>query len=378
MNIIENQGIHFHLNEVEDIAGFTPINVEKGNYFWLLTKKVTTSDESEFYRYIEQLSNPIFNKLGITPNAVYQFLILIHSDLGADLYLNDFPIMIEIMAKYDVSKGQILSKKDIADIRKLRFPSITIFNTDKIIFCFKEGWKFGLFFDLNRELDINTTELDLGTIYRKLSFQHVYDVLTNEKQFEQMIKDGWFPFIEIIGSEYWPLSEAYANRFHFEEKIDDIVANFNKTRIERITDKWWKKQIFADKKEILKAGINAFLRNDSEGYINCISTLLPQIEGIIMLQCFADTGKGAIRGAELLSYIIEKGKGKSGSGESLLLPAPFLIYLKDIVFAYFNIETGQVDLSRHSSTHGVAKAESYTKIKALQAILVLDQIYFYI
>ncbi len=60
------------------------------------------------------------------------------------------------------------------------------------------------------------------------------------------------------------------------------------------------------------------------------------------------------------------------------MPSAFLNYLKDIVFADFNLETGQLDLSRHSSSHGVAKAEDYTKAKALQTILVLDQIYFYI
>ena len=103
------------------------------------------------------------------------------------------------------------------------------------------------------------------------------------------------------------------------------------------------------------------------------------MEGIIRLQYFRDTGKGKkVRLQDLLTHLVEKGKTKSGSDYSLFLPLPFLNYLKDIVFADFDLETGQVDLSRHSSSHGVAKAEAYTKTKALQAILVLDQIYFYI
>ncbi len=128
----------------------------------------------------------------------------------------------------------------------------------------------------------------------------------------------------------------------------------------------------------MQAGINAFLRGDNDGYINCINTLLPQVEGIIRLQYFADTGKGRVKGKKLLSYLIEKGKGKSGSSESLFLPLHFFKYLNDVVFSDFDLEAGQVDLSRHSSSHGVAKAGAYTKIKALQTILVLDQIYFYI
>ena len=202
--------------------------------------------------------------------------------------------------------------------------------------------------------------------------------MKNEAQFEEMIRDGWFPFIEIIGGEYRSLSEAYQNKFHFEERIDEIIGSFDKARIEKITNKWWKNQIFVDKKNILQAGINAFLRGDNEGYISCIKTLLPEAEGIIRLQYLRDTGKGWVKEKELLSYLIEKGKEKSGSSESLFLPLHFFKYLNDVIFSDFDLETGEVDLSRHSSSHGVAKAEAYTKTKALQAILVLDQIYFYI
>ncbi len=372
-------GIQFHLDAVQDIGGFSLINVEKGHYFWLLTRATTNSDKPEFYSYIEQLSNPFFNKVKVFPNAVYQFLILIHKDLSADLYINDFPVEIEIMAKRDLKKMELVTQRDIADIRRLRFPNIGIVETDKLIYCFKVGWKFGLFFDLNRELDTDVMALTLGTLYRYLSFQYVYELLERGTQFEEMTKDGWFPFIEIIGDEYRALNEAYQNKFHFEERIDRVVTSFDKARLEKITDKWWKKPIFADKKNILQAGTNAFLRSDNDGYINCINTLLPQVEGVIRLQYFTDTGKSRkVKAKELLSYLIEKGKGKSGSGESLFLPLHFLKYLNEVVFSDFNLETGKVDLSRHSSSHGVAKAEAYTKTKALQAILVLDQIYFYI
>lgn len=379
MSIMGNNGIHFHLDKAQDIDvdGFSPTNVEKGHYFWLLTRATTTSDDSEFYKYIKQLSNPFFNRVGILPNAVYQFLILIHNDLSADLYINDFPVAIEIMAKRDMKIREAVTQGDIADIRRLRFPNIKIVKTDKVIYCSKVAWKFGLFFDLGRELDIDAMELDLGTSYRNLSFQYVYEVLENEMRFEEMLKDGWFPFIEIIGGEYTSLSEAYQNKFHFEEGIDKIVSVFDKARINKVTNKWWKNKVFKDKRDILQAGISAFLRGGNEGYINCINTLLPQVEGIIRLQYFSDTGK-SVGVKKLLPYLLEKGRIKSASDYSLLLPLPFFNYLNDIVFHNFDLETGQVDLSRHSSSHGVAKAEAYTKIEALQAILVLDQIYFYI
>ena len=48
-------------------------------------------------------------------------------------------------------------------------------------------------------------------------------------QFEEMMKEGWFPFIEIIGGEYRSLSAIYQNKFHFEERINKIIEGFDGT-----------------------------------------------------------------------------------------------------------------------------------------------------
>src|SRR4030042_2261229 len=99
MNILATGELYFHIDKAEDFAGFVPINVEKGHYFWLLTRASITSDEPLFYKYIEQISNYFFSRAKVLQNAVYQFLVLIHKDLSADLYINNFTVMIEIMAK---------------------------------------------------------------------------------------------------------------------------------------------------------------------------------------------------------------------------------------------------------------------------------------
>lgn len=378
--VLENIN-HFHLDNVENVIGFTLENSKQGEIAKILNRVAITSDETEFYTYIEQISNLFLNKIGVPINCVYLFLILIHEDLSADIYINEFRGMIDVCSKRDLNKGEPVMINDIADIRSLKFPDIEIIEADKVILCFKVGWKFGLFFDLNRKepLDIDAMYSDLGTLYRYLSFQDVYKTLEAKTQFEEIMKDGWFPFIELIGAEFKTLSNIYQNKFDFENRITKLVGGFDRTRIEKIANKWWRKQVFKDKKEILQAGINAFLNDNSEGYINCIKTLLPEIEGIIRLQYFSTTGKGKdVRIPELLKYIIENGKAKSGSDYSLFLPLPFFKYLNDIVFASFNLENGNTALSRHSSSHGVAKPEDYTKLKALQMILILDQIYFYI
>ncbi|HKZ46321.1 MAG TPA: hypothetical protein VJ202_02950, partial [Thermodesulfobacteriota bacterium] len=147
----------------------------------------------------------------------------------------------------------------------------------------------------------------------------------------------------------------------------------------KITEKWWKNKTFSDKKPLLEAGVNAYLQNNQDGFVNCIKNLWTEIEGILRKLYHSETGKGdGVKSADLISHIVEKAKTKSGSDYSLLLPLPFLKYLQDVVFANFNVENGKVDMSLNASSHGVADANQYTKYRALQLILILDQIYFYI
>lgn len=334
----------------------------------------------------------VVNKNKIPIDGVCQLLVVIHTDLSADLYINDFIVSVEIKSKRDVKAGEVIMLGDLADLRKVKFPDIEIKETDKVIYCFKVGWRFGLFFDLTsrfqptgtlvpiaiEKLDVEKMELSIGELRRYLSFYHVYKSLESDVHFNEMMKDGWFPFVEILAGEYKELSNVYENKFDFETKIKSIVDSFSEERIKKITDKWWKKQVFAKKKALIEPGINAYLQNNQSGFVNCIKNLWTEIEGILREVYYTETGESNnIKSNDLISHIIEKGKRSSGSEYSLLLPLPFLKYLQEVVFANFNIETGQISMSRNTSSHGVADAKQYTKDRALQLILILDQIYFY-
>src|SRR3989338_6993782 len=361
----------FHFDNVQDLAGFAAENVKGGETVKVLTRASLTSDDPEFYQYSESISNIFLNKKRIQIDNVYQFLVILHQDLSADLYVNDFGVLVEIKAKRDIKAGEAVTQGDIADIRKVKFQDIEIVDTDKVIYCFKVGWRFGLFFDFTsrsqpvgtaqpiatEKLDIEKMELSIGDLRRYLSFYHVYKVLESETQFVEMMKDGWFPFVEILAGVYKKLSEAYQSKFDFENKI---------------------KVIFYDKKYLIEAGVNAYLQNNQDGFVNCIKNLWTEIDGILRKLYHSETGKGdGVKSSDLISHIVEKAKTKSVSDHSLLLPLPFLKYLQDVVFANFNVEIGKVDMSRNASSHGVADASQYTKDRALQLILVLDQIYFY-
>ncbi|MCK4797357.1 MAG: hypothetical protein KAT05_08240 [Spirochaetes bacterium] len=346
----------------------------------VISKGSFNSDQKEFYNYTEQISNIFLNREDVLINGVYKFLIIIHKDLSADLYINNFPIIAQIRVKREVQKGETISQNDIADVSKLEFQDIVIEKTDKIIFCFKVGWKFALFFDLDRQHDlkIDHMQLELGTIYRYLQFQYIYNVLESETQFNEMTSDGWFPFIEIIGADYKKLNEFYQNKFDFDNRMKKLIDSFDQIRMEKIMNKWWNNTIFKDKQPLIEAGIKAYLQDDESGFINCIKNLSSEIEGIIRLHHLDETGKGRVNFSNLINHLIDNGKAKTGSDYSLFLPVPFLKYLKDVFFVNFDLVEGDVKLSRHSSSHGVAKPEDYKKLKALQTILTLDQVYFYL
>lgn len=379
-----NDMIHFHIDPISNPVGFSVTNVEKEKYAWILTSSSLTSDELDFYKYVDQISNIFFNQATyrIITDAVHRFLILIHKNLSADVYINDFPFQIKMRAKRSIEAGTLVTSNDIADITELSFPRVNVQESDRVIFCFKVGWKFGLYFDLEVEGvgDISLMQANLGRLYRYLSFQHVYRTLESPAHFEKMVKDGWFPFVEILGSEYKTLVDIYENeKFAYDERVGKILDKFDKSRIEGFTDKWWTHPTFEEKRKLLQAGIDAFLQGNDSGYVNCINTLYPQIEGIVRVQYFKATAKGKnVRLKELIDHLIEMGKESAGDADSLLLPLSFLEYLNDCIFVKFNLEDGTVDLSRHSTAHGVAAGEDYTRMRALQALLALDQIYFYL
>lgn len=370
-----------HIDKVENLVGLAAEHSIGKQKIEVINRGIYISDQPEFHKIIDQLSGIFLSKAKVPASNVYHFLVLIHKDLSADLYINEFKVIAKMRAKRDLEFGEIIGRNDIADISRLKFPDIKIEETDKVIYCFKVGWKFGLFFDLERKNNLNLDEMEdiLGSIYRYLSFQNIYIILETKLLFKEMSEDGWFPFIEIIGTDYDNLVEIYKTKDEFEIRIKVFVDSFNEDRIKKIIKKWWSNNIFKDKQALIKAGIDAYLLDKETGFINCIKTLTSEVEGIIRIHYFKETGKGKkVCFSHLTKHVREQGREKSGSDFSLYLVRPFFDYLENIFFADFNLEKGDITLSRHSSSHGVAKPEDYHKIKAIQTILVLDQIYFYL
>jgi len=378
MNTNQN---HIYLKKVPLMDGFFVVeDMPPGAFGWKLTRAFVCSDDPAFYRYCDEISKVFLNSYFV--DAINHYLVLIHSDLSADVYVNEFPIQIKILAKRDVKASEPIGSSAIADIAELRFPGIDIKENDCVIFCFKKGWKFGLFFDFfpadrKSVLDIKRLSHDLGGHYRYLAFQEVYLILKDEPLFEAMFVDGWFPFIQLLGGDFEELAACYKHKSDFPNNVDRFLNRFDKERIKTFVNRWWKNEVFKCKRQILEAGIDAYLSETPAGYINCVKTLYSEIDGIVRMRYF-DEKKKKPSFLELVDYVKQKAEGKFGPRGSLGFSDVFYRYLNEVVFSDFDLTTGQVDLSRHSALHGVADQTKYTRNRAMQAILILDQMYFYL
>ena len=218
-----------------------------------------TSDSPEFYTYIDQISDIFFNAPGFPINIdnIHRFLILIHNDLSVDVYTNKFTVVVQLRLKRDL-EGSLIKKDDIADIQKLGFPDIKIQDSDTVICCLKVGWKFLLYCDLlseERKFDIASMQTELGRLYRYICFQEVYQTLESETCFEEMVADGWFPFIGVLGRHYEELAAIYQNgKFASDDSVKTLLDGFDESRLRSMTDKWWENTLFQEKRKLLQAG----------------------------------------------------------------------------------------------------------------------------
>ena len=135
-----------HLDEVEHIVGFLHRVLPNG-LCEVGASEGITSDDPKFYRYMEQISSIYFNsnEFPVNVNNIHSFLILIHNDLSADIYINDFIVETQVRLKRNLESlepGTLIMKSDIADICELSFPNIEIQDSDSIICCLKVDWKF--------------------------------------------------------------------------------------------------------------------------------------------------------------------------------------------------------------------------------------------
>ncbi len=278
------------LDGLPPLMGFATKNTPAGKeeLVPILVRAYLTSDEREFHMYMEQVSNIVIEKakeVGVilSVDAIVDLMLVIHQDGTGELHLDGAGRAIEILTKRSVQAGEVVYGGDIGDIRRMKYHAVTLNPSDKIVACFKVGWKFGMFFDLSGELDIDRMERDLATLYKRLRYQAMYEALADEATVERMTKAGWFPFIEVIGGDFDPLIKAYREEFDIDNKEKELVARFTFERIDRIAERWWRNPALTKHKTVLQAGLDAFKNGDP---VSAIKNIWPRKDRQQKRKCY--------------------------------------------------------------------------------------------
>ena len=263
-------------------------------------------------------------------------------------------------------------------LRKILFPGVHFLEKSAIIFIFSDSWRRGLYFDffpLDNEYQYSTENLNelFAKFYTNLHFPEIYRQMPELKQ--KLYDRGWFPFIRLLGHDYNNIFFTMSNQLPLDE-YEILMVNSYDPAIKGIVESWMKNTQFKEREVFIKKGIQEYLEGD---YISAISILYPQIEGLFRGLPPADDEKKRVPMGEILTDRIVQVVSEKHPDSSLFISDQFKEYLINSFFSKFDPNDGPAELSRHSMTHGMAiREEDYSKITAFQAILILDQLSFYI
>lgn len=337
-----------------------------------------TSDELIFHQVASEMANMIGEaamRAGhpIDVRSAKTTLLIVRPGKGSLLYLDSAAVTVQARMKVAKEAGQAIFAHEIADVSSMAFPAVEFEPTDKVVVFYREQWRFALYFDLSGELNKPAMETSLGRLLRSMQFANVYAVLLQPELRAKMIESGWFPFIEIHSGEFQQISNALMAGDDLDRVEQVLLDLFPSERIDRLFERWLQVPIFARRRNILRPGLDAFLACQP---VLAIKTLATEIEGILQdahVDVFATSGKMT----GLINLAGQQAIDKAGA-DSLFFPADFQAYLQQNIFADFDPIGGAASASRHSAAHGAARPEAYTQTRALQLILTLDQLSFYL
>lgn len=362
-----------------NVAGIVVGTIKPGETGNILTKSFITSDDIRFYTYAPNILQFFVDKNELS--QLDRLLVLIKNDNKAYVY-RVFPMSVLFKPKKGVKKGEVIFYDDIADIIQVEFTdavtNIKIENDDQVIWLFREGLKFCLYFDFSRSIPSEARKIDMGYYFRKTLFAKLYEFTSQSINFDKLLVDGWFPFIRLIGPRFDKLINHYETLSDYEAANQEIISYYTDEIINGFTVNWFKHPIFNEKKELIEAGLSSYFQNNQIGNISCIKILSSEIEGILRSSLYKDSNVTNPTTEQLKIHIVNKALKQFNTLESLGFPHKFKDYLDNVMFKGFNIADTEIPTSRHSVAHGVARLDNYSRIRALQLILLMDQIFFFL
>ena len=367
-----------------NLAGISAEVAQGGQKVKIWTSMALTSDQDLFQKVIGNISGAIeraARSVGEHTNlsrAQTVFLVL-RSDNSGELWVDKAAMCTYNRLKRPgpMAAGTVLFEQDVADVTGLWFPLVEVGRQDRILCIFREGWRFALYFDLNHDgkLDIERAKRALGMLYRRMRYADRYASLAHETTFGAMVAAGWFPFLELGDSEIKDLLAAIGSDFSLNRIEEELIAAFNGNRLERLFSRWMERIHLKEREAILRPAVDAFKSSEP---VAVIKIILSEIEGVMSDVYYELNGSRPYRSKVLPDFMIDLAEQRADGKDTLFFPVEFGKYLKDYTYADFGPDDVGKAGSRHAVSHGRVPGNQYTMVRALQALLTLDQIAFYI
>ncbi len=236
-------------------------------------------------------------------------------------------------------------------------------------------WEFkGLYFNFVADHKDQPFNPLIGPLFKEF-LDHLQFLGSYHKFPELKLKiydTGWFPFNKIRGNRFNAISNQIQKGHSIEGLEKSIADSFSHEEIRGIKDSWMKNGVFSSHKSLFDEGIEAYLGGR---YISAIHILYPRIEGI--MRFLYRGNKKFPTSDDIIKELVNRTKEKN-VWLSFQFPDDFRDFIKSSYFKGFDIKENRLNLSRHSLGHGTTSEDEFTRIRAFQAILILDQISWYV
>lgn len=381
--IAGNLGEPIRLQDVQ-LAGVSAAASRPGGHVSVHTRMALTSDDAMFYKIIGGMSEAIqhfaqASGVAVSIGRASTVLLVIKPDASAELWVDKAAMVVhQRLRRPGAMPGcTVLFENDVVDVLAVEFPLVGIAPQDRILLILREGWRFALYFDLDRsdgDMDVSAAQRTMGALLRKMKYADLYAAVANNPLFDKIVSAGWFPFMELMSGEFQILTGMVGADLSLEQAEATLLLKFNDARIERMFERWMQRAHFREKEVIMRSAVNAFKAGDP---VSVIKNTLTEIEGIMAEAYYRGTGKHTRKISDMLKFVVESASNREGEKDTLLFPSAFARYLRDYTYAGFVRGEPIETLSRHAVGHGVARSEQYTMTRALQSLLTIDQLAFY-
>lgn len=335
----------------------------------------STEDGQHFIQRLEGFPDEIIQKVSayidIRPSQVDHLLAIIRKDGSATVHVNELPQILSVRVARALEKGEAIYKDDIVDIAQFELGEIKIPDDCGVAYLFSIGWRKGFFYDFGplapnpvlRNFDCQNI---FGQLYAHVFFQERFSI--SDAEWGALFASKWFPFSLLKNETIQEILNYIRAGWNPDELTDRIVEEV-KARSDKLVESWANHPVLKPHLDILRRAIEHFRNND---YLSCAALLYPRIEGI-MRSNLNEVGRSKANQSNLTSAAVAT---KIVNPKCLLLPHRFNQYLKEVYFANFDPQSREIDVSRHSISHGVASCNKLDAKAAVIGILVTHHLFY--